>query len=200
MYIPIWIIVIAFIFYYFWIKSKRKQKPVNTVEHFEEIAQRFKESLFEFPHFNCPNIVDLQDRYDAMEINYLRLKQRYLSQEENALEIAKDWARYVEALKDLKFANEMLDVDLSDTAYDTYEERTKEPRIIFQEVEKKIKSLLKKDFQELPLTYNERLKKGGKEFDIPSDEEERIMYSDSKNYRKMIEFRLKEKNNYKETS
>ena len=194
MYIPIWIIVVAVVAYYFWSKSKQKQGQANTVERYEEIVYHHKQNLMEFAHFDSPRIIDLQDKYDVMEANYLRLKQRYLSNEERKLEISRDWARYVEALYELKHARVMLDVDMSDSAFDNFTESSKEPYIISEEVEKKFKSLLGKDFQKLPLDYDERRKKAGRKDELlPSLKKDWELYQDSPNYYRMVEYREKEK-------
>jgi len=194
MYIPIWIFIIAVTVYYFWSKSKQEVQQANTVEHFEEVVWRFKKSLMEFAHFDSPRIIDLQDRHEVMEVNYLRLKQRYLNQEEKRIEIARDWAKYVEALSDLKHARIILDVDMSDNAFDNLIESSKEPHIITEEVEKKFKSLLGKDFYKLLLDYDERKKKAGKEDELFIGlEEDWKLYQDSPNYHRMVEYREKEK-------
>lgn len=194
MYIPIWIIVVAVVAYYFWSKSKQEQRQANTVEHCEDIVYHYKQSLMEFAHFDSPRIIDLQDKYDVMEANYLRLKQRYLSNEGKKLEIARDWARYAEALYELKHARVMLDVDMSDSAYDNFAESSKEPHIISEEVEKKFKSLLGKDFHKLPLDYDDRKKKAGRKDEILSSlKKDWGLYQDSPNYHRMVEYREKEK-------
>ena len=194
MYIPIWIIVVAVVAYYFWSKSKQEQGQANTVERCEEIVYHHKQSLMEFAHFDSPRIIDLQDKYDVMEANYLRLKQRYLSNEEKKLEISRDWTRYAEALYELKHARVMLDVDMSDSAFDNFTESSKEPYIISEEVEKKFKSLLGKDFQKLPLDYDERRKKAGRKDELlPSLKKDWELYQDSPNYYRMVEYREKEK-------
>ena len=148
----------------------------------------------EFAHFDSPRIIDLQDRHEVMEVNYLRLKQRYFNQEEKKIEIARDWAKYVEALSDLKHARIILDVDMSDNAFDNLIESSKEPHIITEEVEKKFKSLLGKDFYKLLLDYDERKKKAGKEDELFMGlEEDWKLYQDSPNYHRMVEYREKEK-------
>lgn len=194
MYILIWIIVIAIIIYYFWSKSKQGQQQANTVEYFEQVADNYKNNLLEFAHFDSPRIIDLQDRHGVMEANYLRLKQRNLSNEEKKLEIARDWASYVEALYHLKSARVILDVDMSDEAFENFAENSKEPSIISDEVEKKFKSLLGKDFYKLPLDFDERKKKAGKADTYFSKlEEDWLLYQDSPNYHRMVEYRAKKK-------
>lgn len=194
MYIPVWLIVIAVVIYYFWSKSKQSQQEANSVERFEQIADHYKNSLLEFAHFDSPRIIDLQDKYGVMEANYMKLKQRNLSNEEKKLELARDWARYVEALYELKSARIMLDVDMSDNAFDNFEENSKEPYIISEEVEGKFKALLGKDFYKLPLDFDERKKKAGRKDQFFSKlEEDWELYQDSPNYHRMIEYRAKQK-------
>lgn len=193
MFIPIWILI-AVAVYYFWSKSKQEPQQANNVEQFEEYANHYEQRLMDLAHFDSPRIIDLQDKYVIMEINYLRLKQRYLSQEEKRLEIAKDWAKYVEALYELKHARVMLDVDWGDNAYENFSEASKEPYIITEEVEKKFKSLLGKDFKKLLPDYDERKKKAGKEDKLfLGKDEDWKMYQDSPSYHKMLELREIEK-------
>ncbi len=209
MYIPMWLIVIAVILFLYWNNSKSKQKtkpqiedveidPIeeagDSLEHLEYIANNYKTRLQELAHLDSPRIIDLQDKFVVMEANYFRVKQRYLSDAAKKLELARDWARYVEALNDLKVARVILDVDMSEDAVDTMWESSKEPSIIVDEVEKKFKELLGKDFQKLLPDYDERRKKAGTEnkFNMSIDEDWPL-YHDSPSYHKMVELRAKEK-------
>lgn len=207
MYIPFWLIVIAVIVFFWWNNSKSKQKNAqenedvdaitaagDSLEHLEHIAQTYKKSLLELAHFDSPRIIDLQDKFVVMETNYFRVKQRFLSDDVKKLELARDWARYVEALNDLKTARILLDVDMSDEAFDHFEENSKEPWIITDEVEKKFKELLGKDFQKLLPDFDERKKKAGKENSFFSKlEEDWLLYQDSPSYHRMKELRAKVK-------
>lgn len=167
----------------------------------EMTAQHYKAQLLEFAHFDSPRLIDLQDKYEVMEANYYRLKQRNLSSEEKSLELARDWVKYVEALNDLKHARVMLDVDMSDLAYENFAESSKEPYIISEEVENKFKSLLGKDFHKLPLDYDDRRKKAGREDEVLSSlEKDWELYQDSPNYHRMVEYRRKEKEEKKDDS
>lgn len=213
MYIPIWLIVIAVILFLYWNNLKSKQKPQQQVddpdeslidaagdslEHLESVAAHYKKSLLELEHFDSPRIIDLQDSFIVMEANYFRVKQRYLSDEGKKLELARDWARYVEALNDLKTARVLLDVDMSDQAFDNFEEASKEPFIISDEAEKKFKVLLGKDFQKLLPDYDERQKKAGIENKfLPRLDESWKLYQDSPSYHRMVELREKERKNKK---
>ncbi|MCA9368864.1 hypothetical protein KC721_01065 [Candidatus Woesebacteria bacterium] len=195
MFIPIWIIVIAVVIFYYWSKSNQSNIQTNSSEYFEEIASRYKEYLFELAHFDSPRIIDLQDKHLVMEINYLRLKQRISHNEEKKIEIARDWASYVQSLNELKSARVLLDVDMSESAYENFEEASKEPYIITEEVEKKFKSLLGKDFQKLLPNYDERQKKAKKsgKSKSPFFLDWKIFYSNSPSYQRLIELKDKEK-------
>lgn len=159
MYIPIWIIVIGAIAFYIYrskIKSVKNFLNPQSAEEIESVVDRFKEKIFELEHFDSPHFIDLQDSFDAMEINYLRLKQRLFHTPEKVRELVVDWSRYVEALYDLKTARVLLDVDYGDDPFAAMQERSKEPLIVREEVEKKFRSILDKDWQEIPPDYFKR--------------------------------------------
>src|SRR3989344_1684998 len=134
MYIPTWlIIIIAVVAFLIW-KSKKKFERPASVEDIEKSTQFLKERLFELEHLDSPHFIDYQDAFDAMEVNYLRLKQRFSHTPEKVLENAKDRAG----------------------------ESMKEPSIIREEVEKKFKFLLGEDWQEIPPDYFKRMDTMGK--------------------------------------
>jgi hypothetical protein len=193
MYIPTWLIIIAAIVIFFIWKSKKKFERPASVEDIEKSVQFLKERIFELEHLDSPHFIDYQDAFDTMEINYLRLKQRFSHSSEKVLEIAKDWWKYVEALGDLKHARVMLDVDMDDNAWDNAGERMKEPSIIREEVENKFKSLLGKDFQEIPPDYFKRMDTMGKSDSAKKGlgDDWKFYYRDSGNLIKLMEKRKK---------
>ncbi len=202
MYIPLWLIVIGIIIA-IWIYNSRKkagftERP-DSVESIENSVRFLKEArIFNLEHFDSTHFIDKQNAFDAMEINYLRLKQRFSHIPEKVLEIARDWFKYVEALGDLKFARVMLDVDMSDEAFDNMDERSKEPSIIKDEVEKKFKSLLGEDWQKIPPDYFERMettKKPDKETEakLGIADEWKYYYAGSANLFRLEEKRQKQK-------
>lgn len=209
MYIPIWlIIVIAIIGYFIYRAQKRKgnisigAEQKETVDDVEENVRFLKERVFDpEPILESPHFIDVQNAFDAMEVNYLRLKQRFAHDEEKLLELAKDWHRYADALCELKQARVMLDVDWSDEAGDNFTERTKEPVIAKEEIEKKFKSLLGDDWQKIPPDYFERMdsmdeppKEARDKYGIANDW--KWYYRDSANLWKDEERRKKEKEKY----
>lgn len=102
---------------------------------------------------------ELED-FKIMERHYFRLKQRFSSDYKKKLEIAKDWQKYTNTISDIESANVVLDVDDSNNAYENYDENTREAFIVKDEIEKKFKSLLGNDWEEL---YSEKLKRAFQE-------------------------------------
>jgi len=205
MFIPSWLLIIGVIVAYFIYKSREAQKDPEELSNVEEIEEKvccLKDSIFERQHFDGPNFIDNQDAFDAMETNYLRLKQRLSHSPEKILETVRDWHRYAYALDRLRSARVMLDADWSDQAYDNMQENVKEPYIIKEEVEKKFKSLLGKDWQKIPPDYHERektMKKPSKkvEKELGLGNVWKYYYSDSPNLWKLEELRQKKENNQK---
>jgi len=161
MYIPTWLIILGIIVIY-WIIKNSKFETVNKPENMEDIEAKtdyFKDDIFRLEHFTSPHFIDLQNDYTVMEVNYLRLKERYSNTPDKLLEITKDWLKYVLALGEIKSARLILDVDFSENAYENFNENTKQPTITKEEVEKKYKTLLNNDWQKLLPNYFERIKK-----------------------------------------
>lgn len=193
-----WVVVICVVIYWLYTLLKNKgigQQP-RKIEDIEDSVYKIKVRIFELePLFDSPHFIDYQNAYEAMEVNYLRLKQRFTHTPEKALEIALDWESYVQALSDLRFARVMLDVDLSDTAWENAGERMKEPSIIVEEVEKKFKGLLGKDWLEKPPDYFKRMeakKKPGEKdtIDLKPDSWKQYYLMD-KNFEAMEKMRAK---------
>lgn len=199
MYIPTWLIIVVAVIAYLIYKSSSKNKVLGYPENIEFIEEKtayLKGRIFELAHFDSPHFIDCQDAYDMMEINYMRLKQRYSTNPDKILEIAKDWYGYVVALGDLKHARVMLDVDMEDGAFDRLEESLKEPSVIKDEVEKKYKSLLGDDFQAIPPDYFKRMETMGEPDKKTKDsygigDVWKYYYQNSSNLFKLVEQRAK---------
>jgi len=203
----IWLIIIGVIIWFYNSRNKTGDSNISdlpsNVENAERGAYFWKQQLFELVHFDSPHFVDYQNAFDAMEINYLRLKQRFSNDSEKVLGIARDWCKYAEALNNLKYARAMLDVDWADGAFDRLEEKMKEPSIIKDEVEKKFKSLLGADWQELPPDYfkrKETMKEPTEEIrkNLGIANEWKYYYQDSPNLWKLNEKREKHDREWKE--
>ncbi|MFA6005328.1 MAG: hypothetical protein WC775_02475 [Patescibacteria group bacterium] len=138
MYIQLWLIavllVLAVLFYKFH----------TGIEYIENNVRSMKKSLFSCEPFDPSDYQDLYDAFNAMEANYVRLKQRYSADKKKVYEIARDWHKYVESLLKLKNASQHLSVGSSDYTGENFQEDTKEPYIIEAEILKKFESLLDK--------------------------------------------------------
>lgn len=203
-----WIFLAFIVIVYLWVRAQ-KQKGVSTqqvneqfsesisVEDCEERSRYWKTRIFDLEHTDSPHFIDMQDAYDAMERNYMRIKQRLIHEPERVLEVAKDWNSYCEALRDIKSARVRLDFSSSD---DDPDEWFKQPYIIKDEIEKKFKGLLGEDFTDIPPDYfkrmegddqptEEQIKKLDEEFG--GFEDWRFYYRRSSNYNKWLERRKK---------
>lgn len=151
------LLIIGFICYLIYLAYKLYKSKHPSIEDIEVMVDHKKKRLFEDePITDC---TILHKDFNVMEENYLRLKQRFSSKKDKRLEIAQDRYKYTQTLNDIKFQNVMLICNDSDNAYDEYDELTKETYIIQDEIKKKFKWLLGKDYQEL---QSETIKKAFK--------------------------------------
>jgi len=193
-YVPIWLLILlagAFI----WSLSRRgggSQERPRTVESIEEYVDAKKGHLYELEHFDSPHFVDVCDAFDAMEMNYIRLKQRVAHELGTPLQVAKDWAAYVNALDDLKQARVLLDVDYSDDAWDKACESMNAPSIVKDEIEKKFKGLLGSDWIAPPPDYFARVEAAKKDAATIA-RGWKALYADSRHLDRLEELREAEK-------
>ncbi|MFH1670214.1 MAG: hypothetical protein ABIA92_01365 [Patescibacteria group bacterium] len=121
-------------------KSKTEEKM--TTEEMWSVAEVNMERVMA----KSPNLEEhLQDERDmvrAMEMDMIRLRERFKHDPTKQREIAQDWMDYSGAVERMKFASEMLDCDMSRDAYDSYGERVKEPHMAVQEIGKRIENML----------------------------------------------------------
>lgn len=153
MYIPTWLIIIVVIAgVYFYLRSKKRGERGVTAEGealtAEEMWQRAEGNMARVLE-KSPLLEDyLQDERDmvkAMERDMIRLRERFKHDPKKQLEVARDWMDYSGAVAQIKFAREMLDVDMEDTAYDSYDERAKESYVAVQEIGKRVEEILGRD-------------------------------------------------------
>lgn len=147
MYIPTWLIVIAIgIGIYFYFRSKKRSEvsdgePTTVQEMWERAEYNMARVLEKSPNLE-EYLQDERDMVRAMERDAIRLRERYKHNPEKQKEVARDWMDYSNAIAEIKFAREMLDVDWEDDAYDRHDERTKESYLVVQEVAKRVESEL----------------------------------------------------------
>jgi hypothetical protein len=141
------LLIIGVICYLIYLAYKLYKSKHPGIEDIEVMVDYEKKRLFEDePITDC---TILHKDFNVMEKNYLRLKQRLSSKKDKRLEIAQDRYKYAQTLNEIKFQDVMLTCSNSDNAYEEYDELTKETYIIKDEIEKKLKLLLGKDWQEL---------------------------------------------------
>lgn len=172
MYIPSWLLILIVIIVIFLLIKKDPNKKLlssekddqedghhndnpETIEAIEERIKRLKDSIFSLARFDSPKFIDLQNDFDVMEVNYFKLKQKNIHNNDKALKIARDWYRYAWALESLKDAHLYLDLLFTDE--DKIKEKFREPAIVKEEIEKKFKLLLKNEFHELKPNFHKRL-------------------------------------------
>lgn len=148
MYIPFWIVAVAAIIaIYFYSKSKKSfpSKDSLSVEKMWIQAQNNVARVQEKSPLLENYLQDERDMVKAMEKDMLRLRERYKHNDIKQKEIARDWMDYSDAVAEVKFARELLDVDTEDDAYDRFDENTKEAFLTIQEVAKRVEDELGKD-------------------------------------------------------
>lgn len=148
MYIPWWfIIIVAIVGLVLYSRHNQKRllglenEPLNA-EAMWAAALHYKEAVIEKSPLIEDFLQDERDMVKAMEVDMIRLKQRFQHDPKKLEEIAQDWMNYTKAVKDTKFSREMLDVDMDDNALENHWERTKEPSITIEEVAKRVGVLL----------------------------------------------------------
>lgn len=106
---------------------------------------------------------DQRDMITAMEVDMIRLRERYKHDSSKQYNIAQDWMDYSSSVFKVKLAKEFLNVDMDYNAYDNYYEKTKEAYIRIDEVFKRVEKELEND--SVSKIVHERLKKKAGEID-----------------------------------
>lgn len=193
MYLFILLIIVIIALVYYINNKSADPRDEDKLTNIDEKVSLYTNGIFDFSVLESPHFIDYQNAFDVMETNYLRLKQRFISNYDKVLEYANDWSRYVEALYTLKFARELLHVDMTQDAYDNAGKKMKEPLIIKEEIENKFKKLLGAKWKEIPSDYFTRLDLFKKKHKIKSDIFDDIdweqLYINDENYIKMIKKR-----------
>src|SRR3989344_5412506 len=134
MYIPTWPIIIATVVIFFIWKSKKKGansdgEPTTVEEMWQSAEFSMGRVMEKSPLSGLEEIGSFKDEREmvkAMETDAIRLRERYKHDQEKQKRIAKDWFDYARAVKEIKLASVLLDVDWREGAYDRFDERTKE--------------------------------------------------------------------------
>ena len=147
MYIPTWLIIIVVITgIYFYLQFRKRNSAIENQDLTTEDMWRRAETNMAMVLEKSPLIEDyLQDERDmikAMERDMIRLRERYKHNTQKQTEVARDWMDYSNAIVEIKFAREMLDVDMEDSSWESFDERTKDVFIVIQEIAKRVEKVL----------------------------------------------------------
>jgi len=140
------ILIIIAIFLYKIYKGQKPKVLMSKEETMENIQTEIKEK--EDKLLNKIKTNRLKDymqtetiMFDCGRKNFLRLSERFKHDGVKFAQIVKDWMDYIEAVSDIIFVNEMLDVCTSKEANGYYKQQD-ELFIKIQEIEKRYKNLL----------------------------------------------------------
>ncbi len=151
MYIPVWIIVIGVIIYFFWARKRNStfsDEPSTVEEMWRQAEYSMTRVMEKSPISGLEEINGFKDDREmvkAMETDAIRLRERYKHNSDKQKQIARDWMDYAKAVQEIKSAREMLDVDWEDGAYDRFDESTKESYAVIHEVVKRVEDELGKE-------------------------------------------------------
>lgn len=122
-----------------------RPNPRKELDKTEKGVDLFKRIIF-LKHPALENGIGEETRnaFYEMEKKYLKLRERYKYDIKKLLPITLDWFNYAASLSKLVTAFLLLDADLKEGANERYDERVKKPRIIIEEIEKRVDELLKK--------------------------------------------------------
>ncbi|MDO9231371.1 MAG: hypothetical protein Q7U36_02705 [bacterium] len=161
MYTPIWVLILAIIGVFFYFK-KRNTEEGSEEDNFspEENwtrAEWYKANVMRKSPNLENHLKDERDMIGAMELDMIRLRERYKHDPKKQSEIAKDWFNFARSVDKVKSASEMLDVDAEDDAFESFINKTKEPHTIIQEIAKRVEKLLGDEAK--IMTVRERIEK-----------------------------------------
>lgn len=142
MYIPVWLIVVAIVFIFFYISKKRVS---GTIQDEEERPEWLWERGYYWKRIvNEESVVmggkstSIIEYLDAMEKDSLRLKERFKHDSKKQFEIAKDWYDFAEASSDAKHSIEMSIVAYDDESEKDASESMDAARIVVQEISTRV--------------------------------------------------------------
>ena len=142
---------VCFVADFLWRRHKKNQQakllnnPDFLIEQIEEKKSKFIPTVTKsFERSNWDVYSDILKDVDQVEAQFLQLKERYVHDKENLLNIIKDYDNYLASQSTLYWAWRALDVDTEDGASDRFDDEAKEPRIRISEIKKRFDTLLKK--------------------------------------------------------
>lgn len=187
MYIESWLLVVVVVVgvvVYIIYKSRKKDSSSDdepkTIKGMWKMAEFNMDRVLEKSINLEKYLQDERDMVQAMERDMIRLRERYKHNDQKQKEIAHDWMDYSSSIQQIKFAREMLDVDMDDDAYDNFDERAKEAYIKVQEIGDRVAKELGKDSSSK--LVHDRLRKKAKAADeVLNESFDKIQKEEKKN-------------------
>jgi len=146
MYIPTWIIILAIIIAIFYFRRQKINKdPAVDDDSPGAIwgeATKFKRSVMEESLLIEDYLCDERSMIEAMEMDMLRLRERYKHDSNKQIEIAQDWFDFAKAIHNLKFTKEMMDVLTEHDELESHRNNAIKINTIIQEIIKRTEGLL----------------------------------------------------------
>ncbi len=149
MYIPIWIIVIGIIIYFVW--RVRKPKIISKAKGLELIQDEIdKKENYVLQKIKGSHIADYMQTettlFECGKKNFIRLQEGFRHDDKKLGESIKDWIYYLDYISNLIHHHEMLDLATSDSDADDATKQHQEIVAKMQEIDKRTRDLLGKDY------------------------------------------------------
>lgn len=143
------LIVIAIFVYLIY----KKQKPV--IQSKEQIIENTKAQIAYkeehlLDHIKTNHLKDYMTTESALfecgKTNFIRLSERFKHDDVKLAQVTKDWIDYMDILNDAVYESELLDVSTEEGEGEEHWKRRDELYIQIQEIEKRFKDLLGKEY------------------------------------------------------
>jgi hypothetical protein len=151
MYIPIWLFVLTIVGLFLIYRKKNQKEEPETPQEIEKGLACKEENLLK--ELKNPALLKgrLQNETSLLEcgkLNYIRLKERFKHDDIKRRQVNQDWFDYLEALNNLIYEREMLDVSTTEDEGNAHFDNIGEFHIKIQEIVKRFRDLLGNDYIE----------------------------------------------------
>jgi len=147
----LYIILIVIAVIVFLIYKKQKSAPLSKEQSMENIKAQiaYKEERL-LDHIKTNHLKDYMTTESALfecgRTNFIRLSERFKHDDAKLTQVIKDWTDYMEILDDAVYESELLDVSTEEGEGEEHWKRRDELYIQIQEIEKRFKDLLGKEY------------------------------------------------------
>lgn len=144
MFVPTWLIVMALAVFALSLMRSRHSGPemAPSVDGLWAKADASKRKVLEYNHLIDDYLYDERQLVNAMELDSIRLRERFKHDPHRALQVATDWRDFADAVDVLTDERELLDVASGDNAFETFCDATKESSIAIEEIGQRVIGML----------------------------------------------------------